>query len=64
MYARFFNAPDGSTPLSQLAKLDTNKIKIVINSKKHSFELANKIMNFVQKEFEEKMYITITFEDK
>lgn len=27
MYARFFNAPDGSTPLSQLAKLDTNKIK-------------------------------------
>ena len=27
MYARFFNAPDGGTPLSQLAKLDTNKIK-------------------------------------
>ena len=27
MYARFFNAPDGSTPPSQLAKLDTNKIK-------------------------------------
>lgn len=27
MYARFFNASDGSTPLSQLAKLDTNKIK-------------------------------------
>ena len=50
--------------LDAFVNIDTNKIKIVINSKKHSFELANKIMNFVQKEFEEKMYITITFEDK
>ena len=50
--------------LDSFVNIDSTKVKIVINSKEHSFELANKIMNFVQKDFEEKMYITITFEDK
>lgn len=50
--------------LDSFVNIDSTKVKIVINSKEHSFELANKIMTFVQKDFEEKMYITITFEDK
>ncbi len=50
--------------LDSFVNIDNTKVKIVINSKEHSFELANKIMTFVQKDFEEKMYITITFEDK
>lgn len=42
-------------------KIDGSNVKVVIDSKDHSYELANKIMNLVQKEFDQKMYITVSF---
>lgn len=42
--------------------IDGNKIKVIVDNKKHSYELANKIIKTIQKEFDEKMYITVTFE--
>ncbi len=44
------------------AKIDGTSVKIVVDSKNHSYELANKIMNTVQDEFDNKVYITVSFE--
>ena len=38
--------------------------KVVIDSNEHSYELANKIINTVQNEFDKKMYITVSFQSK
>lgn len=43
-------------------RIDGDNVKIVVDTKNHSYELANKIMTTVQKEFEEKVYITVNFE--
>lgn len=42
-------------------KIDGSNIKVVVNSKEHSYELANKIINVVQKEFTENVYVTVSF---
>ena len=47
--------------LDSFVSVDNNKVKIVVDNKKHSYELANKIINLVQKEFDNKMYITVSF---
>lgn len=48
--------------LEAFVNIDNNKVKVVISEKKHSYELANKIINKVQNEFDNKMYITVSFE--
>lgn len=48
--------------LEAFVNIDNNKVKVVVSSKKHSYELANQIINKIQKEFDNKMYITVTFE--
>lgn len=45
-------------------KVDGNNVKVVIDTSEHSYELANKIINAVQKEFDKKMYITVSFQSK
>lgn len=45
-------------------KIDNVKVKVVIDSTDHSYELANKIINTVQGEFDKKMYITVNFQSK
>jgi len=47
--------------LQAFVKKNENQIKIVITSKKHDINLANKIMRSIQKEFTEKIYITVQF---
>ena len=42
-------------------KIDGTNIKVVVDTKNHSYELANKIMNAVQSEFDKKVYITVNF---
>lgn len=42
-------------------KIDGTNVKVVIDTDKHSYELANKVITMVQKEFKEKMYITVSF---
>lgn len=43
-------------------KINGNNLTIVIDSDKHDYELANKIIRRINKEFSEEMYITIKFE--
>ncbi len=43
-------------------KVDGTNVKVVVDAKDHSYELANKIMNTVQKEFDKDVYITVSFE--
>ena len=44
--------------------IDGTKIKVVIDTKDHSYELANKIINTIQKEFDKKVFITVNFSSK
>ena len=44
------------------SEFNKDNIKVVINSKEHDASLANNIMRCIQKEYKEKMYITVLFE--
>ena len=48
--------------IDSFIKLDNNKVSVTAVSKNHNIELANKIMKNIQKEFNEKVSITIKFE--
>lgn len=43
-------------------KIDGTNVKVVVDTKTHSYELANEIMRAVQKEFDKKVYVTVSFE--
>ena len=47
--------------LDSLIKINNNQIKVTINSKNHSYELANNIIRSIQEKFNEKMYISVKF---
>ena len=42
-------------------KIDKDQINIVISSKDHNIELANKIIRSIQEDFDEDKYITVKF---
>ena len=42
-------------------KINNDQIKVVVDNKEHNTEIANKIMRFVQSNYETKKYITIEF---
>lgn len=48
--------------LKTFINLENNQIRVVVESDKHSKELANDIMRSIQEEFEEKMYISVKFQ--
>ena len=41
--------------------IDGTNVKVVVDTKEHSYDLANKIINAVQNEFDKKVYATVTF---
>lgn len=43
-------------------KIDSNQIRVVIASKEHNAESANKVMRLVQSKYTNKMYITVKFQ--
>ena len=47
--------------LKTFVKIKDDQIKVVVDNDEHDTSLANKIMNLVQSNFEEKMYITVQF---
>lgn len=47
--------------LKTFVKIKDDQIKVIVDSQEHDTSLANKIMNLVQSNFEEKMYITVNF---
>ena len=48
--------------LKSFIKIDDKTISVTINDEKHSVELANKIMQTIQEEYEEQMKITVKFQ--
>ena len=48
--------------LDSFVEIDGNKVNVVISKGEHDSILANKIMRTVQKEFNEKVYISVKFE--
>jgi len=49
--------------VNSFVKIDDDQIRVVIGSSEHSTELANDIMRTVQSEFENKMYISVKFQE-
>ena len=47
--------------LDAYTKIDSDNIKVIISSSKGDVTLANKIMRFVQSNFDTKKYITVEF---
>ena len=47
--------------LDSFIKIDGDQIRVVIDSDEHTQELANKIMETIQKNFDTKQYISIQF---
>lgn len=50
--------------LDNFVKINDDQIKIVLIKKDHSASLATEIMNYVQEEFDDKVYISIKFEEE
>lgn len=47
--------------LDSFVKIENKNIEVVVVKEKHDTSIANNIMRLVQSNYEEKMYITITF---
>ena len=47
--------------LKTFVKIKDDQVKVVVDSSEHDVTIANKIMNLVQSNFENKMYITVDF---
>lgn len=47
--------------LKSFVKIKDDQVKVTIDSTEHDTSLVNKIMNLVQSNFEEKMYISVSF---
>ncbi len=48
--------------LNSFIKIDGNNVNITIKKENHDYSLANSIMKLAQKEFEQKMYISVKFQ--
>ena len=53
---------DQELKLKAFVKIQDSTINVIVRNDKHDVNLANKIMNLVQKNFEEKKYISVKFE--
>ncbi|MDD4705884.1 MAG: SpoIIIAH-like family protein [Bacilli bacterium] len=48
--------------LKSFIKIKDDKINVIISAKDNSYESANNIIRTIQKEFDEKMYITVKYQ--
>lgn len=48
--------------IDNFVEIDNSSIKVIAAKKEHDITLANKIMESIQEEFSNKMYITVKFE--
>lgn len=53
---------DQELKLKAFVKIQDSTINVIVRNDKHDVNLANKIMNLVQNNFEEKKYISVKFE--
>ena len=49
--------------LDNFVKINDDQVRVVLIKKDHTVKLANEIMEYVQSNFDKKMYISIKFED-
>ena len=49
--------------LESFVKVESDSVNVTITKKDHDYSLANKIMRLVQEEFENKMYVSVKFEN-
>lgn len=49
--------------LNSFIKIDGNNIMVTIKSKDHDYSLANNIMKTIQEEYNNKMYISVKFQN-
>ena len=50
--------------LDNFVKITDDQVRVVLIKKEHSAKLANEIMEFVQSNFDKKMYISVKFESE
>ncbi len=48
--------------IKSFIEVNSDQVKVVINSTEHNASLANNIMRSIQEEYDKKMYITVKFE--
>lgn len=46
---------------NNFVKIDSSNVKIVMDTSEHSYELANQVINLVNNEFPNKVYVTVSF---
>ncbi len=50
--------------LDSFVKIDGTNVSVTINQKEHDYSLANKVIRLVSKEYDTKVYVTVTFKSK
>ena len=46
---------------NNFVKIDSSNVKVVMDTNEHSYELANQVINLVNNEFPNKVYVTVSF---
>lgn len=49
--------------LDSFIKIDSNNISVTIKEKDHDYSLANNVMRLIQEEYENKMYVSVKFQN-
>lgn len=49
--------------LDSFVKIDSNNISVTLKKKDHDYSLANSIMRLIQEEYQDKMYISVKFQN-
>lgn len=49
--------------LDSFIKIDSNNISVTIKKKDHDYSLANNVMRLIQEEYENKMYVSVKFQN-
>lgn len=49
--------------LDSFIKIDSNNVSVTIKKKDHDYSLANSIMRLIQEEYENKMYVSVKFQN-
>lgn len=49
--------------LDSFIKIDSNNISVTLKKKDHDYSLANSIMRLIQEEYQDKMYISVKFQN-
>ena len=49
--------------LDTFIKIDSNNVSVTVKKKDHDYSLANSIMRLIQEEYQDKMYVSVKFQN-